>query len=240
MRVPRVSLRGEVALRGDVIDIFPYGLPEGEAVRILLDFDRVADIRNFNPVTQASTARLSSLTLAPSRELVFDQGLLAVLTAALEEPSGPDQAEELAVRVAEGRDIPEHGEAKRVITLGTKIDAPGAAENLSVLLELKPGLKPVRPVSVETGAGLEPLPALFFRVLDVVRVYSKLPGKEAELRDPFTLPRGSTVTDFARAVHRELAEEFTYARIWGSELYEGQTVSREHELQDGNIIEIHV
>jgi len=104
LRVPRVSLKGEVALRGEVIDIFPYG--GEEAVRILLDFDRVADIRRFNPITQASTARLASVTLAPSREMVFDEVLVSNLTSRLE--SAPDllSPEELTARISEGRDVP--------------------------------------------------------------------------------------------------------------------------------------
>jgi transcription-repair coupling factor (superfamily II helicase) len=102
LRVPRVSLKGEVALRGEVIDIFPHG--EEEAVRILLDFETVADIRRFNPITQASTAHLAALTLAPSRELVFDESLLSTLAGNLEGP--PSFAPELAARITEGREVP--------------------------------------------------------------------------------------------------------------------------------------
>ena len=104
LRVPRVSITGEVALRGEVIDIFPYG--EEEAVRILLDFDRVAEIKRFNPITQASTASLKKLTLAPCRELVFSDRLLQNLADNLEDPSAAALIAELAARLAEGQDCP--------------------------------------------------------------------------------------------------------------------------------------
>jgi transcription-repair coupling factor (superfamily II helicase) len=104
LRVPRVSLKGEVALRGEVIDIYPYGVED--AVRILLDFDKVADIRRFNPVTQASTAHLEKLNLAPSREVVFDRSIMETLAGSLEDPRAADLVADLTARIEEGRDCP--------------------------------------------------------------------------------------------------------------------------------------
>ena len=42
LRVPRVTVHGECAVRGEVIDVFPHG--EETAVRIVLDFDSIAKI----------------------------------------------------------------------------------------------------------------------------------------------------------------------------------------------------
>jgi len=94
-------------------------------------------------------------------------------------------------------------------------------------------------VSSQTGRGLEILPKLLFENLSIVRVYSKPPGKDADMNEPFALPRGSTVTDLAEAVHRELAEKLRSARIWGTGVYDGQNVQLDHFLRDKDIIELH-
>jgi len=95
-------------------------------------------------------------------------------------------------------------------------------------------------ISVETGEGLDEFAAKVYGLLDIVRVYAKKPGKEVDKKDPFTLPRGSTVTDLARLVHRDLAEKLKTARAWGGEgIHDGQNVPRDHVISDKEIIELH-
>jgi len=94
-------------------------------------------------------------------------------------------------------------------------------------------------VSAETGIGVEKLPLLFFKLLDIIRIYTKPPGRQADLEEPFTLPAGSTVLDLAVAIHRELAEKLKFARIWGTGVYNGQNAKRDHVLHDKDIIELH-
>jgi len=57
---------------------------------------------------------------------------------------------------------------------------------------------------------------------------------------PFVLPRGSTVVDMARAVHRDFPERLKYACVWGSAKFDGQQVPRDHVLQDRDIVELHL
>jgi ribosome-interacting GTPase 1 len=142
--------------------------------------------------------------------------------------------------VPEGWDVPEDCEPKRTIIVGTKAGAPDAAGNLEALVELQPRFSGILPMDVESGIGLDELPRICFDRLDIVRVYTKLPGQPADLVDPFTLPAGSTVTDMARAVHRELAEDLRYVRVWGSAKFDGQSVQMDHVLQDRDIVELHV
>ena len=73
----------------------------------------------------------------------------------------------------------------------------------------------------------------------MIRVYSKVPGKPPDLREPFVLPVGSTVLDMARTVHKELAERLTGARVWGRGRYDGQHVRRDAPLSDGDTVELH-
>ncbi len=95
------------------------------------------------------------------------------------------------------------------------------------------------PVSAANGAGLEELKREIFKALGVLRVYSKVPGKKADLRAPFVLPVGSSVMDVARMVHNDFADNLKFARIWGSQKFEGQKVQRDYIVQDKDIIEFH-
>jgi hypothetical protein len=94
-------------------------------------------------------------------------------------------------------------------------------------------------VSTKTSAGLDKLPVVFFSLLGIIRIYAKPPGKKADMNEPFTLPAGSTVMDLTTAIHRELAEKLKFARIWGTGVYKGQNVQKNHVLNDKDIIELH-
>jgi ribosome-interacting GTPase 1 len=94
-------------------------------------------------------------------------------------------------------------------------------------------------ISAVTGSGLEELAGMFYRLLKIIRVYAKPPGKPADMTEPFTLPAGSTVMDLATQIHRELAEKLRTAKIWGTGVYDGQNVQRNHVLNDKDIIELH-
>jgi uncharacterized protein len=134
----------------------------------------------------------------------------------------------------------EHGKSlgKRTICICTKADIAGeaASEKAKSLCE---NHFEIIPVSVESGEGMGELPKLLFRHLHIIRVYAKPPGKKPDMTEPFTIPAGSTVLDLARVIHRELAEKLKHARIWGTNVYEGQSVQRNHVLNDKDIVELH-
>ena len=130
---------------------------------------------------------------------------------------------------------------KRAAVAANKLDAegaPGRLEELAVLVE--PRLEKV-PVSAVSGRGLEDLRRTIFRLLRIIRVYSKVPGKKAERGSPFTLRQGITVLEMARAVHKDFAEKLAYARVWsrGGGI-EGLRVTRDHVLADEDIVELHI
>jgi ribosome-interacting GTPase 1 len=79
-----------------------------------------------------------------------------------------------------------------------------------------------------------------FGHLDIVRIYTKAPGRPADRHRPFILHRGQTVEDVARLVHKDLVQSLKYARIWGKTAFDGQQVGREHPVADGDVIELHV
>jgi hypothetical protein len=94
-------------------------------------------------------------------------------------------------------------------------------------------------ISVETGEGLGELPAAFFRLLNIVRIYAKPPGKPVDKKDPFVILAGSTIADLAGAIHRGMADKLKSAKIWGDNTYPGQNVHHTHVLHDKDIIELH-
>jgi ribosome-interacting GTPase 1 len=94
-------------------------------------------------------------------------------------------------------------------------------------------------VSVETEKGLDGIGGWIFSALEVVRVYTKTPGKPADADRPFTVRKGETVRDVARQVHKELGERVRFARVWGSNTFDGQQVGPDHRVTDRDVLEIH-
>lgn len=129
---------------------------------------------------------------------------------------------------------------KKALIVGNKIDKDTSGEVLRKLKEKSDIRVPVIGISAEFGDGLEDLRYHIYHMLDIIRVYTKAPGKKPELNDPIVLARGSTLTDAAQAVHKDFGSNLKYARIWGSGKHDGVMAKRDHLLQDGDIIELHV
>lgn len=125
------------------------------------------------------------------------------------------------------------------LLLANKSDLDPDPQEVEVLEELLGVRFPAFSVSALTGAGLEQIGPFLFERLGIVRVYTKAPGRPADRDRPYTLRRGDTVLDVARQVHRELAESVKFARVWGSGQFDGQQVGREHEVGDGDVVELH-
>jgi transcription-repair coupling factor (superfamily II helicase) len=71
LRVPKVSVPGEFALRGEVLDIYPPGYEE--AVRVVFEWDRIEEIRFFEPLSQASTGKAETFTIYPASEVIWEE-----------------------------------------------------------------------------------------------------------------------------------------------------------------------
>jgi ribosome-interacting GTPase 1 len=126
------------------------------------------------------------------------------------------------------------------VLIANKSDLDPDPEEVETLEELL-GLRfPAITVSAKTGDGLDELGPFLFRALEIVRVYTKTPGKPAETDKPFTVRRGGTVLDVAKLVHKDIARELKFARVWGSEVFDGQQVGPDHLVADGDLVELHV
>jgi ribosome-interacting GTPase 1 len=128
----------------------------------------------------------------------------------------------------------------KTVLVGAKLDTPGASDRLAIIREWFSSRFPVEVCSAHTGEGLESVRAATYDLLGVLRIYTKVPGKPVDRTKPFTLPVGSTIIDLARAIHRDFEHSLKSARIWGSGVFDGQTVKRDHELRDGDVVELHL
>ena len=124
------------------------------------------------------------------------------------------------------------------IYLGNKSAMDEAPERLAILAELFEDLPDIHPVSARTGGGLEDFKEQVKRTLGLIRVYSKPPGKEPDLNQPFVLRDGATVGELARSVHKDIEKKLRFARVWGSQVFDGQKVSTDYVLLDGDIVEL--
>ena len=92
-RVDQVEERGQFAMRGDILDVFPA--TEERAARLELFGDEIESIRWFSTFTQRSLGEVASVELAPAAELASEHRLLAEVS--LEDGERPDLGELLPV-----------------------------------------------------------------------------------------------------------------------------------------------
>lgn len=129
--------------------------------------------------------------------------------------------------------------SRRALVIFNKIDLLPDPEELALYLEVLGERFPVRAVSALTGQGLPELRQALFAFLNLVRVYTRAPGKAANFKSPFVLPARSTLQELADRIHHDLGRSFKFARVWGRDTFEGQRVQRDYLLREGDIVEIH-
>jgi ribosome-interacting GTPase 1 len=127
----------------------------------------------------------------------------------------------------------------KMLLVVTRGDDPDAAARVDLLRELNPINFPVVFVECDRPESREALRTEIYRLLGVMRIYTKRPGKPAERDAPFTIRIGGTVEELAMQVHRDLATSFKYARVWGTSAHDGQSVGRDHVLHEGDLVELH-
>lgn len=126
----------------------------------------------------------------------------------------------------------------KVLVLGNKADAAESTEIIGVIRELVPTCPDILPVSALSGENLEELRNLVYKRLNVIRVYTKKPGKKPDMERPFILPYASTVSQLAEAIHKDIAENLKTAKVWGSSKFDGQAVNHDYVLSDKDIVEL--
>ena len=126
------------------------------------------------------------------------------------------------------------------LVLANKNDDAETDENFEIFRELLSEDWPLVSLSVATGRNLQAFKKAVVERLDIIRVYSKSPGKKPDQSSPFTLKNGSTVADFAAKIHKDFVDKFKAAKVWGTSVYDGQLVQRDYVLQDGDVVELQI
>lgn len=149
-----------------------------------------------------------------------------------------ERAEETVGELAQRHLAP--GAELRALAVANKTDLERAPDRVGLLREFWGARGELVPFSCASPspAEVDALRARVFSLLGVIRIYSKEPGKRADMSQPFTVRDGSTVHDFASHVHKDFAAGLRQARIWGSARFPGQAVARDHLLEDGDVVEL--
>ena len=101
-RTDTVIDKGEYAVRGSIVDIFPSGMDE--ALRLDFFGDELESLRSFDPNTQMSTGRLDSHLLLPASEALLDEDSIKRFRSRYREMFGANATQDpLYEAVSEGR-----------------------------------------------------------------------------------------------------------------------------------------
>lgn len=158
-----------------------------------------------------------------------------VLLVSLEDPAVLDEIE-FILQTLDCQRLP----PPRLLA-ANKLDLPGAGDTFAALEDLYRDRFPCLPISASTGRYLDRFARALFDLLQLVRVYTKAPGKKADLTSPFVLHRGQTVLDAARLVHKDFAEHLKFARLFRpGGAHDGLQVERTHLVEDRDILEFHI
>ncbi len=130
--------------------------------------------------------------------------------------------------------------AKRTFLVAAKSDLDEDDIRLGFLRQEFGSRFPIFPVNSLTRDGILQLETALFRSLNLLRVYTKTPGHEADLSDPVVLTIPASVEAAAYKIHKDFAEKLQFAKIWGVGKHDGQRVQRDFPLTDGDILEFHL
>jgi len=129
---------------------------------------------------------------------------------------------------------------KKALIIGNKIDLDNNGQNYQALQKKYDAQLATIAISAKEGYGLAELKLKIYQMLGIIRVYTKAPGNKPDFTDPIVLKKGSKLDDAAAAVHKDFAARLKFARIWGSGKHDGVMAKRDHVLEDGDIIELHL
>ena len=129
---------------------------------------------------------------------------------------------------------------QKALIAGNKIDLDIDSAHYRALQDAYGAELAVTAISADDGTGLEELKRKIFQTLGIIRVYTKVPGQKPDYNDPIILEKESTLGTAAASVHKDFTAKMKYARIWGSGKHDGIMAKRDHVLQDGDVVELHM
>jgi ribosome-interacting GTPase 1 len=129
---------------------------------------------------------------------------------------------------------------RKTLLLGNKCDVRNAMEGYQLFETHLREAFSILPISAKEGMNVEALKEEIYHLFDIIRIYTKIPGEEPDLTEPVVLKKGSTVGDVALSVHKDFFAKLRYAKIWGSGKFGGQMAKRDHQVNEGDVIELHI
>jgi uncharacterized protein len=224
-------------------EVAPYPFTTREPLPGMMEWEDVrVQLIDLPPITaDFMESYVSSMVRAADRTM---------LLVDLGDDDGPFAAEAVLERLAHTKTMLVDAPPKEIddptieyvktLLIANKCDQTGAADRLGIIEELLGQRFPLHVISAEHGTGLEELRTAIYMSLNVIRVYTKHPGKPPDMTSPYTCPAGSTLVEMAALVHRDFAEGLKSARIWGTGVFDGQPVKRDHVLHDKDVVELHL
>ena len=77
IRVPRITTKGEFAIRGEIIDIFPPY--REEPIRMVLRFDDIESIHNLDATIELSTTEEKAVTITATSEILWTAERISII-----------------------------------------------------------------------------------------------------------------------------------------------------------------
>lgn len=230
------------ALTGVELEVADYPFTTREPAAGMMTFENVQ-------IQLIDTPPLSRDFMEPELPQLIRRTDLVLLVVDVEtDPLG--HLEEAVALLEQHRIIPRHrrgryGEGRGLVfipflVVANKCDDEHGEELFEIFRGLLEEDWPLVPASALAGHHLESLKREIFERLEIIRIYTKVPGKEPDREKPFILPKGSTVEDLAGRIHHDFLEKLSMARIWGRGVFDGQAVGRDHVLQDEDVVELHM
>jgi len=93
-------------------------------------------------------------------------------------------------------------------------------------------------IDAQSGIGIDELKEMIWKCLDLIKVYTKSPGKSKAI-PAIAMKKNSTVEDFTKEIHRDFTKTFKFAKIFNSTKFSGKRVGLVYKLQDNDTVEIH-
>ncbi|MCL4671600.1 MAG: transcription-repair coupling factor [Sphingomonadaceae bacterium] len=226
-RTDTVVDKGEYAVRGSIVDLFPSGLDEG----LRLDFfgDELESLRLFDPATQMSTGVLASHLLLPASEALLDEDSIKRFRTRYRELFGATATQDpLYEAISEGRRLAgmEHWlplfEQKMASLFDylhaddvVVIDAGAMAAGEERLADIADYAEQRRSASGQAKGSYRPLAqdALYLTPEEFAAGLASAPAHRAAI---FAEPESATVIDFGFASARDFSPE----RARGDNAYE--------------------
>lgn len=76
--------------------------------------------------------------------------------------------------------------------------------------------------------------------LDFIRIYTKPRGRRPDFTKPLILPRGSTVESVCNSIHKDFANKFKYAIVWGRSVkHQPQRVGIKLKINDEDVVQLY-